>query len=69
MFKFLHQNINQSETGTDLGDKKLLFKAMMDTFSPFKDVLKYNAMHYTSFYSFSLLNCVKYRLQNNILNH
>ena len=69
IFKFFHQNINQSETGINLGDKKILFNAMMDMFSPFKDVLKHNGMDYNSFYLFSLLNCVKYRLLKNILNH
>ena len=49
--KSLHHKINQSETGIDLGDKKLLFKAMkamMDTISLFQDILKHNAMHYNS---------------------
>ena len=66
---YILKYINHSETGIDLRDKKLLFKAMMDTFSSFTDVLKHNAMHCNSFYLFSLLNCVKYRRQNNILNH
>ena len=49
--KFLHHKINHPGIGIDLGDKKLLFKAMkamMDTISLFKDVLKHNTMHCNS---------------------
>ena len=65
----VQQQAQQMARSGGIGLSESLFNAMMDMFSPFKDVLKHNGMDYNSFYLFSLLNCVKYRLLKNILNH